>query len=515
MLDTKDNELIAQFMGVVFHDDEDMYYSSDGLYIGKNLLYDKSWDWLMPVVEKIESLDNGVIIEISGSYTIANGVDQTYYLEYRGDTKLLNTYKAVVELIKWYNQDKNKMETGGQATTWGGSTGALNIPQLSFSKVDYDVNVYRSNMEVDVNIKEYDSVDYSALNDTDAEWTQYSWGYMVYPKSVDQLYEVLKALRTKVSKSRLKSYFSDGTYETGGQVEYEDEYIEYLNEVGVPEDDHPENDGRVSWDMVDNYGEWLRDNDPIAFNVGVQEYTTEQEQKMKTGGRVTAKSNKMTDKERAIHERIVKSKNIGADVRAESQAKLDAAKSPKKKSAPKAKAKKSAPKKAAPKKAAAKKPAKRKTGKGSMAGLNKYNAFRAKMKKEGHTEKEMSALWKAEKSGKAPAKAKKKVSAPKRPAKKATPKAKRKVKAPKKWGKNQGNPNLQAKMRKAGKWGKTKTVSRADHQTGVNAKEKHDPKKDKSLSPAAHHAGKRKTAWGTTYWEARKNRSDVDKRKRI
>ena len=46
------NELIAQFMGVVFHDDDNQYYSSDGLYIGTNLQYHTSWDWLMPVVVK-------------------------------------------------------------------------------------------------------------------------------------------------------------------------------------------------------------------------------------------------------------------------------------------------------------------------------------------------------------------------------------------------------------------------------------------------------------------------------
>jgi len=46
------NELIAQFMGVVFHDDDNQYYSSDGLYIGTNLQYHTSWDWLMPVVMK-------------------------------------------------------------------------------------------------------------------------------------------------------------------------------------------------------------------------------------------------------------------------------------------------------------------------------------------------------------------------------------------------------------------------------------------------------------------------------
>ena len=46
------NGLIAEFMGVVFHDDENQYYSSDGIYIGDTLQYHTSWDWLMPVIKK-------------------------------------------------------------------------------------------------------------------------------------------------------------------------------------------------------------------------------------------------------------------------------------------------------------------------------------------------------------------------------------------------------------------------------------------------------------------------------
>lgn len=62
--------------------------------------------------------------------------------------------------------------------------------------------------------------------------------------------------------------------EDGGSVELdrEEEFVEYLNEVGVPEHDHPENDGRVGWDYVNFYGEWLQKNDPIAFQVAYNEW---------------------------------------------------------------------------------------------------------------------------------------------------------------------------------------------------------------------------------------------------
>ena len=48
------------------------------------------------------------------------------------------------------------------------------------------------------------------------------------------------------------------------------DYEEWLNELGAPEDDKKSNGGRVP----DNckYGSWLRRNDPIAFQVGFNEW---------------------------------------------------------------------------------------------------------------------------------------------------------------------------------------------------------------------------------------------------
>lgn len=47
------------------------------------------------------------------------------------------------------------------------------------------------------------------------------------------------------------------------------QYEEYLNELGIPEDDKQSNDGRIP-DNV-RYGSWLRRNDPVAFNVGYED----------------------------------------------------------------------------------------------------------------------------------------------------------------------------------------------------------------------------------------------------
>ena len=85
-----DNKLIAEFMEVVFHDDENQYYSADGLHIGNTLQYHTSWDWLMPVVEKIK--DMGYDHEL-------DKIDNVLTCDLRQE----NLYNAVVEFIKEFN----------------------------------------------------------------------------------------------------------------------------------------------------------------------------------------------------------------------------------------------------------------------------------------------------------------------------------------------------------------------------------------------------------------------------
>lgn len=48
------------------------------------------------------------------------------------------------------------------------------------------------------------------------------------------------------------------------------DYQDYLNDVGTPEDDKKSNGGRIP-DHAE-YGRWLRRNDPIAFNVGYNDF---------------------------------------------------------------------------------------------------------------------------------------------------------------------------------------------------------------------------------------------------
>ena len=116
------NKLIAEFMGEKFH--EDSWSHGD-------VEYHKSWDWLMPVVEKIESLDlkeYGYQWEGIDGKTEYN--NQSIYVEIERNqcwiymnlqldpfhtfnevthrqkfgSKLEATYAAVVEFIEYYNK---------------------------------------------------------------------------------------------------------------------------------------------------------------------------------------------------------------------------------------------------------------------------------------------------------------------------------------------------------------------------------------------------------------------------
>ena len=124
----KDNKLIAEFMGAVgtpkYNPTEwDVYITgcldvdsddenAQHFYTPDEMKYHKSWDWLMPVVEKIEDIEcketstdlvgyHLYDIEIRQNVTTIHGTN----IEETAGDKLFNTYNAVVEFIKQYNDE--------------------------------------------------------------------------------------------------------------------------------------------------------------------------------------------------------------------------------------------------------------------------------------------------------------------------------------------------------------------------------------------------------------------------
>jgi len=89
-----DNKLIAEFMGLDSFKD-----SLASLHQGKinvdvdvyeQARYHSSWDWLMPVVQKIEKQN-----ELIGAHILSTDIDATY--------------KAVVKFIKTYNNESRNI----------------------------------------------------------------------------------------------------------------------------------------------------------------------------------------------------------------------------------------------------------------------------------------------------------------------------------------------------------------------------------------------------------------------
>ena len=88
------NKLIAEFTGR-----DKAYDERDRIYH-----YHESWDWLMPVIKKIESMGFYVSIMKSNITCCKDGGISPVFEEYDYKDKLETTWLAVTAFIKWYNK---------------------------------------------------------------------------------------------------------------------------------------------------------------------------------------------------------------------------------------------------------------------------------------------------------------------------------------------------------------------------------------------------------------------------
>ena len=108
-----------------FPDKDKVYRNKGSLELDSTLKYHKSWDWLMPVVDKIESLkiDGKIVIPYITIQGFFCGVNK--WGVYKNDelvepiktwitggdfiepiSKIDGVFHTVVEFIKWYNKQK-------------------------------------------------------------------------------------------------------------------------------------------------------------------------------------------------------------------------------------------------------------------------------------------------------------------------------------------------------------------------------------------------------------------------
>lgn len=110
------NILIAEFMGEqVMCSYESFGKTYNSLVSIENIKdwsrafmkYNSSWDWLMKVVEKIESLGYSVFIQNEGCWMRAAraGMKLPYFSNIK-ESKIESTFLTIVEFIEWYNKRK-------------------------------------------------------------------------------------------------------------------------------------------------------------------------------------------------------------------------------------------------------------------------------------------------------------------------------------------------------------------------------------------------------------------------
>jgi hypothetical protein len=110
----QNNKLIAEFIGmqntnIGWYDNNEVLTIKDNNTFDE-LLFHSSWDWLMPVVRKIVDLciNDGVEGNFKEDWTLFESEQYTSILNTVSLAIIEDSYKVVVEFIKWYNETKNR-----------------------------------------------------------------------------------------------------------------------------------------------------------------------------------------------------------------------------------------------------------------------------------------------------------------------------------------------------------------------------------------------------------------------
>lgn len=107
------NILIARFLGWELSEKARKWNVGEFYpygYVSANpnyLHFDKSWDWLIPVLEKIEDIDYVADIEIHSQITNIYA-DKTFTHFNKGDWSPIATWECIVDFIKWHNTINDK-----------------------------------------------------------------------------------------------------------------------------------------------------------------------------------------------------------------------------------------------------------------------------------------------------------------------------------------------------------------------------------------------------------------------
>jgi len=108
-------------MGAYPHDSKDLegMWFNDAKFphgftnvIGESFKYNSDWNWLMSVVEKIESLEFDFAIYTGSCVSIINTKDFPYdeIINLNGTSKIESVYNACIDFIKYYNENSAEIK---------------------------------------------------------------------------------------------------------------------------------------------------------------------------------------------------------------------------------------------------------------------------------------------------------------------------------------------------------------------------------------------------------------------
>lgn len=100
------NKLIAEFVGhhQINHTSFGLCYPiGSGLYYPEDMLYHSSWDWLMEVIKRINTLDN----PLKDSDTTLSTMKHDLQI-YTGRVYIEKAFTTAIRIIKWYNKQQKK-----------------------------------------------------------------------------------------------------------------------------------------------------------------------------------------------------------------------------------------------------------------------------------------------------------------------------------------------------------------------------------------------------------------------
>ena len=104
---TDRDKMIAKFMGAEFYENDLLRLPKQPACLVSELKYDTSWDEIMPVVEKIETL--GFRVKINTATAVIeekyNSNSEKGYVFVLNAKKLIAVYEACAKWIDWYNKE--------------------------------------------------------------------------------------------------------------------------------------------------------------------------------------------------------------------------------------------------------------------------------------------------------------------------------------------------------------------------------------------------------------------------